>query len=88
METRSAFFFGMGVMGVLAGFGLGGTHPNKLALLIGAGSLFYANHLTPLVDVSPRGNLTDSWESIPGMPDMPEIKEPEGGWKAWGRARA
>jgi hypothetical protein len=83
--NKAAFFFGVGVMGVLAGFGFGSTATNKVALLVGAGSLAYANYLAPMVDVSPRAELTESWqESVPSIPSIP-FKEPQGGWESWGK---
>jgi len=47
--TRFGFFLGVGTMGVIAGLGLGSKQPNKLALLVGVGSLGYANHLNEVV---------------------------------------
>ena len=83
--NRASFFFGMGVMGVLAGFGLGSKAPNKLALLLGAGSLFYANHLVPMIEFTPRPELSEAWEeTMPSMPSMPSLPStPSGNWKGW-----
>jgi len=58
--TKAAFFYGMGIMGAIAGVGLGSTAPNKVALLLGLGSLWYANTLNPVVDVTPRPELQES----------------------------
>lgn len=54
-DKTAAYMLGAGVMGVIAGLGLGGR-PNTLILLTGIGSLAYANYLGSLVDVgvSPR----------------------------------
>lgn len=51
---RAAFFLGVGVMGAIAGMGIGSKSPNKLALLISAGSLIYANHLNPVFKPDPH----------------------------------
>jgi len=76
---RAAFFFGMGIMGVLAGFGFGSKAPNKLALLIGAGSLFYANYLTPMVEFQASPELQESWEDLPRqIPSIPTPSWPSG----------
>lgn len=62
-NEEASFFFGAGLMGIFAGLGFGSTASNKWALLLGAGSLFYANSLYPVVDVAPRQELTDVYES-------------------------
>jgi hypothetical protein len=54
-DKTAAYALGVGTMGVIAGFGIGGK-PNTLALLVGVGSLAYANYLSNLVQIqaSPR----------------------------------
>jgi hypothetical protein len=64
----AGFFFGVGLMGVLAGFGIGGKSPNKWALLVGAGALFRANQLNPLVDITPTDELYDQLPDLPSLP--------------------
>lgn len=65
-QTKAAFFYGAGIMGAIAGVGLGGSSPNKGALLLGIGSLLYANHLNPVVDVRPRPELQESIDDARG----------------------
>lgn len=60
-QVRASFWFGLGTAAALFGIGLGGQ-PNKLALLTAVGSLVYANHLNPVVDVAPRPELQYSLE--------------------------
>lgn len=62
MQTQAAFYYGLGAMGVLAGLGLGSKCPNKVALLVGVGSLFYANHLSPVLEIGARPELTESYQ--------------------------
>ena len=50
---RAAFFLGIGVMGGICGLGLGSKEPNKLALMVSAGSLIYANYLNPVFKPEP-----------------------------------
>jgi len=51
--TRFGFFLGVGTMGVISGLGVGSKQPNKLALLVGVGSLVYANTLNQVVELRP-----------------------------------
>ena len=49
-DKTAAYALGVGTMGVIAGLGIGGR-PNTLALLVGVGSLFYANSLSGMIGV-------------------------------------
>jgi hypothetical protein len=70
-DKTAAYALGIGTMGVIGGLGLGGK-PNTLILLVGIGSLIYANVLAKLVDVSPRGgvsrSITEFRERLPSLP--------------------
>ena len=72
LQNDPGFFFGVGLMGVLAGFGIGGKAPNKWALLLGAASLFRANQLYPVIDISPREEF---YQQLPDMPSMPTFQD-------------
>lgn len=72
LQNDAGFFFGVGLMGVLAGFGIGGKSPNKWALMIGAASLFRANQLNPLVDITPREEF---YEQLPDLPSFPTFQD-------------
>lgn len=65
--TKAAFYYGLGIMGVIAGVGWGSTANNKVALVTGIGSLLYANHLHPVVDVRPRPELQESIDEARGQ---------------------
>lgn len=67
-----AFFFGAGLMGVLAGFGIGSKSPNKWALLLGAAALFRANQLHPIVDITPREEF---YQQLPDAPSLPSVQD-------------
>ena len=73
--SKAAFYYGMGIMGMIAGFGLGSTAMNKVALLVGAGALYYANELNPVVHIQPTAELQEEIdafrEGIPSAPAMP-----------------
>ncbi len=51
--AKASFLLGVGVMGLLAGLGVGGKSPNKAALVVGAGALVYANYLNPVLKTDP-----------------------------------
>lgn len=73
ITDRAAFFLGAGIMGVGSGLGIGGTAPNKWALLIGVGSLLYANELYPMVDWKARPELSENLPSLPDLPSVPDF---------------
>jgi len=74
LQNDAGFFFGAGLMGVLAGFGIGGKSPNKWALLLGAAALFRANSLHPLVDITPREDLYNQLPDLPSVPTVQEVR--------------
>jgi hypothetical protein len=58
-DKTAAYALGIGTMGVIAGLGLGGK-PNTLVLLVGVGSLFYANYQANLVKITPSRGVRES----------------------------
>lgn len=79
--TRFGFFLGAGTVGVLAGLGLGSKEPNKLALVVGVGSLVYANYLNPVVKLEPaaeaqfRSTVKEARGRMPSAPSLPNFPE-------------
>lgn len=70
--NQADFLYGAGLMGVLAGIGIGSDKANKLALLLGGAALFFAHQERPLIDVSSRPELEEAARSIP----RPRIPNP------------
>jgi hypothetical protein len=78
LHNDPGFFFGAGLMGVLAGFGIGGKSPNKWALVLGALALWRANSLNPLVDISPREEFFDQLPDMPSLPTFQDVRSKVG----------
>lgn len=74
--NQADFLYGAGLMGVLAGIGIGSKHGgNKLALLLGGAALFFAHQEKPLIDIAPRPELEDARRSLP-TPSIPDLPNP------------
>jgi hypothetical protein len=74
LHRDPGFFFGLGLMGVVAGFGIGGKSPNKWALIAGALALFRANQLHPIVDISPREEFYQQLPEVPSLPTVQDVR--------------
>jgi hypothetical protein len=74
LHKDPGFFFGLGLMGVVAGFGIGGKSPNKWALLLGVAALFRANQLNPIVDISPRPEFYQQLPEVPSLPTAQDVR--------------
>jgi hypothetical protein len=74
----AGFFFGAGLMGVVAGLGLGGSSPNKWALILGLGALYRANTLHPVVDISPRDEFYEALPDSSSFPSLPSVQDVRG----------
>ena len=72
LTNDAGFFFGAGLMGVIAGVGCGSKSPNKWALIFGLGALYRANTLNPLVDITPRDEF---WDQLPDLPSLPTAQD-------------
>ncbi len=73
--TKFGFFLGIGTMGTIAGLGVGSKSPNKLALLVGLGSLVYANQLNQVVQFRPgvTQGIESDLQSVRGrIPSIPQ----------------
>ena len=73
--NRADFLYGAGLMGVLAGVGIGAKGGNKLALFLGGAALFFAHQERPLIDIAARPELDDVQRGLP-KPSIPNIPNP------------
>ena len=78
LQNDPGFFFGVGLMGVLTGFGIGSKAPNKWALLLGAAALFRANQLYPIIDITPREEFYQQLPNVPSLPTFQDVRSQVG----------
>ena len=72
--NQADFLYGAGLMGILAGIGIGSDKANKLALLLGGAALFFAHQERPLIDVGARPELDEATRGL--RPKIPSIPNP------------